>query len=133
VAKVTTSAYAFLLLGLLFTYPVIWDIFWRHWTFETALEAFFLFFYLCFGFAFQYLMPQFRWCVWSVLLLTLLFVTPTALLPPPFEESALLWLHRAMLACCLFLLVSTVVVSDATEKQRKEHNLNDELGFLYGA
>ena len=107
VAKLTTSVYAFLLLGSRFL-PFDWDIFWRGWTFEIALEAFFLCFYLCFGFAFQYLMPRFRWCVWSVLLLTLFFVTPLALLPPPFEESALIWLRRAMLACCLFLLVSTV-------------------------
>src|SRR6266536_123422 len=106
VAKQTTAAYAFLLLALLFTYPLISDIFWWGWGMGTALEVLFFCCYLCFGFAPEFWLTRFRWGVWSVLFLTVLLVTPEALLPMPFEwRPTRLWLLRATLACCVFLLV----------------------------
>ena len=108
VAKRTTVRYAFLLLGLLFTYPLISNIFWRDTGIGTALDALFFCCYLCFGFTLQLLLPRFRWVVWSVLLLSALFVAPQALFPPAFEShSARLWCLRATLACSVFLLRET--------------------------
>jgi hypothetical protein len=108
VTKQLISGYAFLLLALLFTYPLISDVFWWGWGIGTALEAFFFASYICLGFASQSLLPRFRWIAWSVLLLTVVFVTPEALLPTPVESpSSRLWCLRAMLGCCAFLLVST--------------------------
>jgi hypothetical protein len=109
VAKTDGYQHLFLLLGVLFTYPLIWDIFWWGWSFETALEVLFLCSHLCFGLALQFWLPRYRWIVWSVLLLTALFVTPKALLPSLWVQSqfTLLWCLRAILGCCIFLLVST--------------------------
>jgi hypothetical protein len=104
------------MLALLFTYPLICDTFWWGWrSFVAVSEALFVGCYLCFGFSLQLLLPRFRWPVWSSLLLTVLFVTPRALLPSPFEsESALPWFLRAILGCCLFLFVSTAAYHRAT-------------------
>lgn len=100
----------FLLLGLLFTYPLIWDIFWWGWSIRTTLEVLFLCSHLFFGLAFQFWLPRYRWIVWSVLSLTALFMAPQALLPPLWVEEEftfLLWCLRAILGCCAFLLVLT--------------------------
>lgn len=110
VAKKLVNQRLFLLLGLLFTYPLIWEIFWWGWSIRTALEALFLCSHLCFGLAFQFWLLRYRWIVWSVLSLTALFIAPQALLPSLWVESQftfLLWCLRAILGCCVFLLVST--------------------------
>lgn len=107
-AKQMVNKHLFLLLGLLLTYPLITDIFWRGWSFP-ALEVLFCCSHLCFGLALQFWLPRYRWIVWSVLLLAALFVAPQALLPAPWAKSqfTLLWCLRAILGCCIFLLVST--------------------------
>jgi hypothetical protein len=109
VAKQMVNQRLFLLLGLLFIYPWVWDIFWWGWSVGTVLEVLFFCSPLCFGLALHFWLPRYRWIVWSFLSLTALLVAPRALLPPRWEESqfAHLWCLRAILVCCAFLLVST--------------------------
>jgi hypothetical protein len=111
VAKLMVNQRLVLLLGLLFMYPLIWDIFWWGWSFGVALEVFFVCSHLCFGLAFQFWLPRYRWIVWSVLSLTALFIAPQALTPSLWvaEQFALISCLRAILGCSVFLLFSTGV------------------------
>jgi hypothetical protein len=82
-------------------------MFWWGWKVDTVLEAFCFSNYIWFGLALQFFLPRFRWIVRAVLVLTVLFVTPQALFPPPFESSTRFWCLRAMLVCCVYLLIAT--------------------------
>ena len=81
--------YLFLLLGVLFTYPLIWDIYWWGWSFGAALKALFACSHLCFGLALQFWLPRYRWIVWFVLSLTAVFIAPQALTPLLFARCVL--------------------------------------------
>jgi hypothetical protein len=110
-AQQRVHQYLFLLLGVLFIYPLIWDIFWWGWSFGSLLDILFVCSHLCFGLALQFWLPRYRWIVWSVLALTALFIAPRALTPTPWvdQQFALIGCLRAILGCSVFLLFSTGV------------------------
>ena len=97
----------FLLLGLLFTYPLVWEAFWWGWRGSTGVVAVCFGTYICFGMTLRFLLPRFRWVVKSVLWLSLLW-TPQVLFPIPWEsDSPRRWFLLAALGCIVFLLIST--------------------------
>ena len=112
-SKPLVAELAFLVLGLLFAYPVIWDIFWWGWNRGTAVETLIFCTYIGFGLTLRFWLVRFRWIVRSVLWVTLLLLTPQVLFPPPLEShSPRFRCLFAALACCLFLLVLTRRVPD---------------------
>src|SRR5215467_6201665 len=106
-SKPLVAELAFLALGLLFAYPVIWDIFWCGWS-GTAVEIFIFCTYIGFGLTLRFWLVRFRWIIRSVLWMTLLLLIPQVLFPPLWEShsprSRCLF---AALACCPFLIVLT--------------------------
>lgn len=105
-SKPVIAELAFLALGLLFAYPVFWDIFWWGWNRGTVVETLAFCTFIGFGLTFRFWLARFRWIVRSALWLTLLLLTPQVLFPPLWESHSprFLCLFSA-LACCLFLLI----------------------------